>query len=284
MEQRHFNEDEKSMFRYLFDWPEVPTSSCKRMFKMGGLASGKGCLVDGDKYVCLDEPLSLAAAHDDCLIYSFGINYDWSFDEAAEAFGCEVHSFDPSIDYPEGKRSPGITFHHFGIGRNNHTNVYGWQIYTLDEIVNLLGHQGRTIHYLKMDAEGGEFDMMAQQLLDGGGEFVLDKVEQIGFEVHYRLDPRLEMEDFYLLANESVRSMHELGFNMVQWEYNKVVWQRYMFPGITRPVSLLYEILLIKNGPDTWDRSKRGRRQREAEAAAAATSTPAAAAAAAAAT
>ena len=135
-----------------------------------------------------------------------------------------------------------------------------------------------------MDAEGGEFDMMAQQLLDGGGEFVLDKVEQIGFEVHYRLDPRLEMEDFYLLANESVRSMHELGFNMVQWEYNKVVWQRYMFPGITRPVSLLYEILLIKNGPDTWDRSKRGRRQREAEAAAAATSTPAAAAAAAAAT
>ena len=145
MEQRHFNEDEKSMFRYLFDWPEVPTSSCKRMFKMGGLASGKGCLLDGDKYVCLDEPLSLAAAHDDCLIYSFGINYDWSFDEAAEAFGCEVHSFDPSIDYPEGKRSPGITFHHFGIGRNNHTNVYGWQIYTLDEIVNLLGHQGRTI-------------------------------------------------------------------------------------------------------------------------------------------
>ena len=44
------------------------------------------------------------------------------FIESAEAFGCEVHSFDPSIDYPEGKRSPGITFHHFGIGRNNHTS------------------------------------------------------------------------------------------------------------------------------------------------------------------
>ncbi|XP_043246991.1 uncharacterized protein LOC122394298 [Amphibalanus amphitrite] len=267
-EDRVFNNEEKAMFRYLFDWPEVPTSSCKRMFKMGGLASGKGCLTDGDKHVCLDEPLSLAAAHDDCLIYSFGINYDWSFDEAARAFGCEVHSFDPSIDYPEGRRSDGITFHHFGIGRNNHTNVYGWQIYTLDQIMDILGHKGRTIHYLKMDAEGGEFDMMAQQLLDGAGEFVLDKVEQIGFEVHYRLDPRLEMGDFYLLANETIRSMRELGFNMVMWEYNKVVWQRYMFPGVERPVSLLYEILLIKNGPDTWDRSKRGRRQREAAAAA----------------
>ena len=269
-EHRIFNDEEKTMFRYLFDWPEVPTSSCKRMFKMGGVASGEGCLTDGDKYVCLDEPLSLAAAHDDCLIYSFGINYDWSFDEAATAFGCEVHAFDPSIDYPEGKRSDGITFHHFGIGRQRHVNKFGWQIYTLDQIMDILGHKGRTIHYLKMDAEGGEFDMMAQQLVDGNGEFVLDKVEQIGFEVHYRLDPRLEMEDFYLQANESVHSMRELGFNMVQWEYNKVVWQRYQFPGIQRPVSLLYEILLIKNGPDTWDRSKRGRRQREAEEAAAA--------------
>ncbi|XP_043208118.1 uncharacterized protein LOC122373811 [Amphibalanus amphitrite] len=264
--QRLFTEKEKAMFRYLFDWPEIPTSSCKRMLKMGGLASGKGCLTDGDKHVCLDEPLSLATAHDDCLIYSFGINYDWSFDEAARAFGCEVHSFDPSIDYPEGRRSDGITFHHFGIGRNNHTNVYGWQIYTLDQIMDILGHKGRTIHYLKMDAEGGEFDMMAQQLLDGDGEFVLDKVEQIGFEVHFKLDPNLEMA-FYRRANRSVHALRQLGFNMVHWEYNKVVKERYLYPGVERPVSLLYEILLIKNGPDRWDRSSRGRRERQVIAA-----------------
>ncbi|XP_037088475.1 uncharacterized protein LOC119109041 [Pollicipes pollicipes] len=267
-EQRSFNESEQAMFRYLFDWPEVPTSSCKRMIKFGGIAGGQNCLVDGDKYACLDPPLKLATATD-CLVYSFGINYDWSFDEAAERFGCEVHSFDPSIDYPEGARSPGITFHHFGIGRNNHSNVYGWQIYTLDEIVTLLGHENRTIHYLKMDAEGGEFDMMAQQLLDGAGEFVLDKVEQIGFEIHYRLDPRLQMS-YYLEANETVTYLRQLGFNMVQWEYNKVVWQRYMFPGVERPVSLLYEILLVKNGVDSWDRSIRGRKEAEAAAAAAA--------------
>ncbi|XP_037088480.1 uncharacterized protein LOC119109047 [Pollicipes pollicipes] len=212
-EQRSFNESEQAMFRYLFDWPEVPTSSCKRMIKFGGIAGGQNCLVDGDKYACLDPPLKLATATD-CLVYSFGINYDWSFDEAAE------------------------------------------RIYTLDEIVTLLGHENRTIHYLKMDAEGGEFDMMAQQLLDGAGEFVLDKVEQIGFEIHYRLDPRLQMS-YYLEANETVTYLRQLGFNMVQWEYNKVVWQRYMFPGVERPVSLLYEILLVKNGVDSWDRRLR---------------------------
>lgn len=251
------------MFRYLFDWPEKPTSSCRRMVTFGGLASGVGCLEDGDKYACLDEPLQLATT-DNCLVYSVGINYDWSFDEAMERFGCEVHSFDPTIDYPEGKRSPSITFHHIGIGRNNHTNVYGWRIHTLDQIVKMLGHEGRTINYLKIDAEGGEFDMLAQQLLDGSGDFVLDKVEQIGFEIHFRLDPRIEM-DYYKWANQTVHYLHDLGFNVVKWEYNKVVWQRYMFPGIERPVSLLYEILLVKNGPDTWDRSLRGQAQREAE-------------------
>jgi len=263
-EQRSFNESEKAMFRYLYDWPEVPTSSCKRMIKFGGIAGGVGCLVDGDKFACLDPPLQLGKTKE-CLVYSFGINYDWSFDEAAEMFGCEVHSFDPSIDYPEGSRSPGITFHHIGIGRNNHTNVYGWKIYTLDQIVQMLGHENRTIHYMKMDAEGGEFDMLAQQLLDGNGDFVLDRVEQIGFEIHYRLDPRLEM-DYYLTVNETVTYLRQLGFNLIKWEYNKVVWQRYMFPGVERPVSLLYEILLVKNGPDTWDRSTRGWREREVAA------------------
>jgi len=130
----------------------------------------------------------------------------------------------------------------------------------LDEIVKMLGHEGRTIHYLKMDAEGGEFDMLAQQLVDGTGDFVLDKVEQIGFEIHYRLDPRPDI-DFYRTAYQSVKGMKELGFNMVQWEYNKVVWQRYMFPGVERPVSLLYEILLVKNGPDSWDRASRGKKE-----------------------
>lgn len=262
-DQRTFSDEEKAMFNYLYDWPEKPTSTCKKMVTFGGLASGVGCLEDGDKYACLDEPLQLATT-DNCLVYSVGINYDWSFDEAMERFGCEVHSFDPTIDYPEGPREghPSITFHHIGIGRNNHTNVYGWRIHTLDQIVKMLGHEGRTINYLKIDAEGGEFDMLAQQLLDSNGDFVLDKVEQIGFEIHFRLDPRPEM-DYYRWANKTVHYLRELGFNVVKWEYNKVVWHRYMFPGVERPVSLLYEILLVKNGPDTWDRATRGNKEGE---------------------
>jgi hypothetical protein len=31
-----------------------------------------------------------------CVVYSYGLGADWSFDNTAEAWGCEVHGFDPS--------------------------------------------------------------------------------------------------------------------------------------------------------------------------------------------
>lgn len=49
---------------------------------------------DGGYYVCLDE--AVKPIKDNCLVYSFGVRDDWSFDEAMQKiFGCEIHSFDP---------------------------------------------------------------------------------------------------------------------------------------------------------------------------------------------
>ena len=31
-----------------------------------------------------------------CIVYSYGLGADWSFDNHAESMGCEVHGFDPS--------------------------------------------------------------------------------------------------------------------------------------------------------------------------------------------
>lgn len=45
----------------------------------------------GGWYVCMDP-----IPKEKCVIYSYGLGADWSFDNAAEKFGCEVHGFDPS--------------------------------------------------------------------------------------------------------------------------------------------------------------------------------------------
>ncbi|XP_037079586.1 uncharacterized protein LOC119100613 [Pollicipes pollicipes] len=256
--QRSFSEPEKSVFRRLFDWAEKPTGSCKRLLKFGGAVTSAGCLKLGDRFACLDPPMRLATSKQ-CLVYAFSVQAEWSFAEAMVQLGCEVHAFSPRLDLPKQHQPAGVTFHQIGVGRNNHTNVNGWHIHTLDQVVRMLGHIGRPISYLQLDIEGSELDMLSQQLLDGSGEFVLDAVEQIGLDVHLRLDPRPEM-DFYRTASRAVGLLRRVGFNVVQWDYNKVARQRFMFPGVERPVSLLYEILLVKNGPDTWDRSTRGQK------------------------
>ena len=53
---------------------------------------------------------------DQCLVYSFGISGEWSFDEAMQAFGCQVHSFDPSMDLGDHQHSQNISFHNLGLG------------------------------------------------------------------------------------------------------------------------------------------------------------------------
>jgi len=53
--------------------------------------------LDGNKYVCLDH-----FYHDvidkKCLIYSFGIARDLSFEESMAELGCTVRAFDPTTD------------------------------------------------------------------------------------------------------------------------------------------------------------------------------------------
>ena len=54
------------------------------------------------RYICGDsrvftrkDPLG-NFPEDKCIVYSYGLGADWSFDNAAEERGCEVHGFDPT--------------------------------------------------------------------------------------------------------------------------------------------------------------------------------------------
>ena len=42
--------------------------------------------VDGDKFICLDR---IVKSNSQCLIYSFGISNDWTFEDQMDRFGSE---------------------------------------------------------------------------------------------------------------------------------------------------------------------------------------------------
>ena len=49
----------------------------------GNFIAGPHLQVDGDKFICMDS----IAEKDSCIIYSFGINDDWTFEDLIDKIG-----------------------------------------------------------------------------------------------------------------------------------------------------------------------------------------------------
>mmetsp|Transcript_31649 Transcript_31649/g.38757 ORF Transcript_31649/g.38757 Transcript_31649/m.38757 type:complete len:305 (+) Transcript_31649:105-1019(+) len=123
--------------------------TCLHEMRVGG--SG-----DGGKWVC--DPHRIQ--NDSCLVYSIGSDGNFKFEMGIlEKFpNCEVHIFDPNGEFAEnipndaqGKLIP----HTWGL-INDDVGGPGGPINrfkTLQEIVRILGHQGRTIDVFKIDCE-----------------------------------------------------------------------------------------------------------------------------------
>ena len=117
-----------------------------------------------------------------CIIYSFGINYDWSFDDtASEVYGCDVFSFDPSMKNPNHKHSEKVWFYNIGIAEKDYVNNWNWTLRTLGSIMKMLNHTNQKIDILKMDVESAEWPFLSQVLETD----ILKNVGQIYFEFHY---------------------------------------------------------------------------------------------------
>ena len=56
--------------------------------KLGGAPYRKTGIIDGDRWICLDEKLDIQP--NKCVVLSFGINNEWSFDDDIEKLGCMV--------------------------------------------------------------------------------------------------------------------------------------------------------------------------------------------------
>ena len=108
--------------------------------------------VDGDKFVCLDDLLE----KEDCIIYSFGIKDDWTFEDQMDSFGesryektavegvglgCLVFAYDHTIEAPP-TRGHHIKFFKTGLG-------VGQNLRSLSDLIRDNNHQHSTIDYLK---------------------------------------------------------------------------------------------------------------------------------------
>ena len=74
--------------------------------------------VDGDKCICMDR----IDRQSPCLIYSSGVNHDWTFEDIMDRMGCTVLAHDHTVDFPE-TRGRNIRFFKLGLGNENNMDT-----------------------------------------------------------------------------------------------------------------------------------------------------------------
>ncbi|XP_055868241.1 probable methyltransferase-like protein 24 [Biomphalaria glabrata] len=180
---------------------------CQRKIRMGRIDDG-GWEVCDDPDVRPREP---------CIIYSFGINDDFSFDDdSARLYGCHIYSFDPSMVQSaiEYNRSSKVHFYRIGLGGTTLINNKQWPLFTLTDIRRKLGHQNATIDIIKMDIEGSEWGALPQMLRHGE----LEGVRQFYIEYHLTRDDRR-----YILPRlKAIQGLARAGFKKFYVHKNKI--------------------------------------------------------------
>ncbi|TFK60244.1 hypothetical protein BDN72DRAFT_965783 [Pluteus cervinus] len=151
-----------------------------------------GALGDGGKWIC---GLTRLREKKNCVIYSFGINYESSFEAAilANTKHCEiwgydfsVKSFGPEIPWADQSRTH---FFPYGLaGKDSHGPDDKNPMYTLESLMRMNGHTH--IDLLKIDIESWEFDTLetfVKPYLEGGSKHAEGSafpVGQLSIELH----------------------------------------------------------------------------------------------------
>ena len=147
-----------------------------------------GKMGDGGKVLC--NPQAILSASD-CLVYSFGSRLDCGFelDLKQQYPHCDVHVFDPAPSvvqqYNISHCAKNTTFHEFGLGGYEQSKRIENETVSLQPLSTTkqaLGHGPRTLHILKADVEGSEYDAF-QEMFDSNA---LNGVGVIMLEVHIR--------------------------------------------------------------------------------------------------
>lgn len=191
-------------------------SSCPLVHDFGGKFLKNPSGKDGQKSVCIDP--KVAPQPRKCLVYSFGISNEWSFDEEMEEYGCEVFAFDPSMKIGRHDHSPGIHFYNWGLSDGDKVQMgptgTEWQMYSLSSVYDILSdrHGPKVIDYIKMDIEGYEWEVLPNIIATG----MLSKIRQLAFEIHL---PNYAVEEFRKLVR-IIRSLESMGMVRFDSKYN----------------------------------------------------------------
>ncbi|XP_076046070.1 uncharacterized protein LOC143028187 isoform X1 [Oratosquilla oratoria] len=185
---------------------DTPTTSCRRLLNLGGrlgrynCSSCHSCSIDGDKDVCFDE--DVRPRPKDCIVYSFGIAKELSFDKAMNLYNCRVFAFDMSTaDWTHMHVMNDLHYLSLGLGQDDEVVKYKYAYNTtgmhlasratlrsLASLREILDHSHRAIDILKVDIENSEWEVL-ENLLDLPEEEEeeapgLRGVKQIAIELH----------------------------------------------------------------------------------------------------
>ncbi|XP_069130234.1 uncharacterized protein [Argopecten irradians] len=227
------NRTEKTVMSKLFSYLLSSEVLCRELLRVGNIG-------DGGWDVCVDDKYRPCSP---CLVYSFGIKDDWSFDDRiASRFGCEVHSFDPSIGLTDHRRSKLQWYHNLGLSDKNgaiEKRGIQWNMMNMKSIRTSLGHTNRPIDILKMDIEFSEWIAFPDMLETG----VLKDVRQLYIEFHFKVDRGY----FTVVAKyfKILNKLHELGFRLFWSHPNQLKTNIRKSKYAERQVSCCYELYYV---------------------------------------
>uniref|UniRef100_A0A6A7GE79 Methyltransferase-like protein 24 n=1 Tax=Hirondellea gigas TaxID=1518452 RepID=A0A6A7GE79_9CRUS len=208
------------------------TTRCNKMIRVGG--SNNNPFSDGSKVICMDG--GLAPRKDgSCLVLSFGITNDWSFDDAMASRNCTVYAFDPTKKTKNHKRGDRIYFFNLGLGNSSQVINVGeknLKVAGYRDILQRIKHVDSIIDYLKVDIEGSELEFFEHVLKEDAA--LLKNIKQIGMEIHSGKKNALRRNQFWLHLNR----LQELGFRQVFSEQSSYLYNE-------RRVTRCYEIVWI---------------------------------------
>ena len=166
-----------------------------------------------------------------CVVYSFGVRTDWSFDTAIARLGCTVHAFDPSVDLPE-ELAPGVHFHAIGLSSQDGTrngvplsreNARStWKMRSLLSLAKELHHT--KVDLIKVDIEGAEWGVFEQV---AAGELDALGIGQIVAEIHFG-DSEMRGGDWRMERREVgiLQKMQKAGWTVWRREDNEQGYER----------------------------------------------------------
>ena len=183
-----------------------------------------------DVHICLDS------IRPPCAVYSFGIAYNWIFDDFMIRQGCHVFSFDPSMTLGKHKRHKNHLFEPIGIGPKSGTHtgkstLYGgktnYEVLSLQDMMKRYGHNH--IDMIRMDVESAEWSVLQQWKQDN----LWQHIDQLLLEIHMYGDQNMHANTLMGIPMNLFHTARNL------WNNNK------LFKDMTQ----VYEVGLVKKKP-----------------------------------